>query len=144
MLVRWFLNTDEATSASSYAAKVQRDIYDWSFLKSCSEVLRYLKNVDSAVSKKGYNLDTLAGYYGVQIENKKKADEVAKDLVTQLVQQSRCNNVRLRVEQHPIFVFNGTKVDNIMGCYDSQHNKSDVGVMEDKKHIMDQILLTWK
>ena len=82
---------------------------------------------------KGYNLDTLAGYYGVQIENKKKPDEVAKDLVTQLVQQSRCNNVRLRVEQHPIFVFNGTKVDNIMGCYDSQHNKSDVGVMEDEK-----------
>ena len=63
---------DEATSASSNAAKVQRDLYDWSFLKSCSEVFRDLKNVDSAVSQKGYDLDTLAGYYGVQIENEKK------------------------------------------------------------------------
>ena len=115
---------EEHTCSSSYASKVQRDLYNWAFLNSTSQLKFDLNETMETVEEKGYNLEKLAETFDIPI-TESNSDNAAKELVTNLVL-----DLKVSVKVHPSLIFNGINVDDIVGCYDTQRNYSDVGVME--------------
>ena len=87
---------EEHMCSSSYASKVQRDLYNWAFLNSTVQIKFDLNKTMETVEEKGYNLEELAETFDIKIAES-DSDNAAKELVTNLVIQ----DFKVPVKVHP-------------------------------------------